>query len=941
MNFFNLVKFLRLDHHDWLEVKMMKTFVKHIIALLIKSAFWFRYKVTVKGLDKLNKNNLNKPGGTLFLPNHPTVFVDPSLVTLAVWPKFPIRPMIVEYQFYTPIVNSLMRYLDALPVPSFTNTSNSLKKKKSDKVIETVIQDLRQGQNFLIYPAGRTKQTALEAIGGSSAVQKIVNETPEANVVLVRVKGLWGSSFSRAYTGKAPPMFQTMWLGMKHVFKNLLFFTPRRHVTIELEPAPADFPYKGTRLEINKYLEAYYNKPDGLTEQTGNYPGDSFIKVSYSAWGDVFYDLPTEDTSKDTQIKLDSIPNEVKQKVITRLSEIAEIDPALIKPEMNLSVDIGMDSLDISEVAIFLQESFEIRGVPNTELTSVGKVMAIAAKQIVYKEEADEDTVSTSKWNKVLGARKRVEIAPGKTIPEVFLNNCRRMGSATACVDERSGILNYQQLKLRVLLLAEYIKELEGEYIGILLPSSVGANVLILATQMAGKVPLMINWTVGPRHLESVVRLSNIKHVLTSWAFLDRLENVDLTGIEDMLIMLEEQRHHFNLFKKVKAFILSKRSNASILKHFNIKQQTEDGKAVLLFTSGTESMPKGVPLSHQNLLSNQRAALEGLGIYSDDTFLSMLPPFHAFGFTVTTLIPPLSGLKSVYSPDPTDGKRLARSIEKWGASIICGTPSFIKGIMKAAKPEQLKTVRICFTGAEKAPPELFDLMTRFFGTKEFFLEGYGITECSPVLTFNREGIEHIGVGLAAKGVELCIVHPETYELLPVGTQGLILARGPSIFKGYINPGLISPFVELQGVSWYKTGDLGFLDVEGNLTISGRLKRFIKIGAEMVSLAALEDALLQVGLKKGWPITHEGPALAVCAKEPPAEKARIYLFTTFSTNVDDINVALREAGFSNLVKVSNTMHLSEIPLMGSGKINYRLLETDYLPKMEVENKQPTY
>jgi acyl-CoA synthetase (AMP-forming)/AMP-acid ligase II/1-acyl-sn-glycerol-3-phosphate acyltransferase/acyl carrier protein len=916
----------------------MKTFVKHLIALFLRFAFWFRYKVTVKGLEKLNKTNLNKSGGTLFLPNHPSVFVDPSLVTLAVWPKFPIRPMIVEYQFYTPIVNSLMRYLDALPIPSFTTTSNSLKKRKSDKVIETVIQDLRNGQNFLIYPAGRTKQSGFEAIGGSSAVQKIVNEAPEANIVLVRVKGLWGSSFSRAYTGKAPPMFQTIWLGMKHVFKNLLLFTPRRHVIIELEPAPVDFPYKGTRLEINKYLEAFYNKPDGLTQQTGNYPGDSLIKVSYSTWSDVFYDIPPEDKSKDSQIKLESISEDVKQKVIKRLSEIAEIDPALIKPEMNLSVDIGMDSLDVSEVAIFLQESFEVRGVPNTELTSVGKVMAIAAKQIVFKEEIEEDTTSTSKWKEPLGPRNRIDIAPGKIVPEVFLNNCDRMGSAIAFVDERSGILTYRQLKLRVLLLAEYIQSLEGEYLGILLPSSVGATLLILATQLAGKVPLLINWTVGPRHLESVTRLSNVKHVLTSWAFLDRLENVDLKGIEEMLLMLEEQRHHFTLAKKLKAFFWSKRSTASILKRFNLAQQSEDSKAVLLFTSGTESMPKGVPLSHKNLLSNQRAAMEGLVIYSDDIFLSMLPPFHAFGFTITTLIPPLSGLKSVYSPDPTDGKRLARAIEKWGATIICGTPSFIKGVMKAAKPEQLKTVRICFTGAEKAPPELFDLMTRFFGTKEFFLEGYGITECSPILTFNREGKEHIGVGLPAQGVELCIVHPENYEIQPGGKQGLILARGPNIFNGYLNPGLTSPFVELQGVSWYKTGDLGYLDQEGNLTISGRLKRFIKIGAEMVSLAALEDALLQTGLNKGWPITHEGPALAICAKEFPTEKAKIYLFTTFPTTADDINTALREAGFSNLVKVSNTMHLPEIPLMGSGKINYRLLETDYLPKLDTEKKE---
>lgn len=913
--------------------RAMKQLVKHLIALFLRFAFWFRYRVTVKGLESLTPQALNKPGGILFLPNHPSVFVDPSLVTLSVWPKFPIRPMVVEYQFYTPVVNSLMHYLDALPVPDFANTSNTLKKKRTEKVIQTVIEGLKKGDNFLIYPAGKTKQTGYESIGGSSAVQHIIHNTPEANVVLVRVKGLWGSSFSRAYTGKAALMFPTIWQGMKHVFKNLLFFTPRRQVIIELEPAPADFPYDKSRLEMNKYLEAYYNKPDGLTKQEGNYPGDSLIRVSYSAWKEVLYELPQQKEFDDKDVNLSAISNSIKQKVLSRLAQIAETQAESIKPNMNLATDLGLDSLDIAEVAIFLQDTFDVQNIPNQELTTVARVLGIAAKQIVFETETDNDHADISKWMKTSGPRRRISLAPGKLIPEVVLNVCDKMGHEVACADERSGILTYSNLKLRVILLARFIRQLEGEYIGILLPSSVGASILILATQLAGKVPLLINWTVGTRHLESVVKLSNVKHVLTSWSFIDKLENVALDPIEDILMMLEDQRRHFTLLEKIKAFILSKRSTASLLKKFKLNEKTENDKAVLLFTSGTESLPKGVPLSHKNILSNQGAALEGLKIYSDDVFLSMLPPFHAFGFSITSLIPLVCGLKAIYSPDPTNGKKLAQTAQRWGATILCGTPAFIKGIMKVATKEQLKTVRLCFTGAEKAPPELFQYMDQFFGQNCLFLEGYGITECSPVLTFNREGMPHCGVGLAAKGVELCIVHPETEVLLPVGTQGMILARGPNVFSGYLNPGLSSPFIDINGVSWYKTGDLGFLDDQGNLTISGRLKRFIKIGAEMISLAAIEEGLLQAGMKKGWPLIQEGPALAICSKEIPGEKTKIFLFTTFPILLDEVNAAIKEAGFSNIVKISNVMRLLEIPLMGSGKINYRLLESEYLPKLE--------
>jgi len=187
-----------------------------------------------------------------------------------------------------------------------------------------------------------------------------------------------------------------------------------------------------------------------------------------------------------------------------------------------------------------------------------------------------------------------------------------------------------------------------------------------------------------------------------------------------------------------------------------------------------------------------------------------------------------------------------------------------------------------------------------------------------------------GVGLALPGVELLIVHPETEAVLPVGERGLILARGANVFKGYLNPGLSSPFTTVEGKQWYKTGDLGFLDEEGILTISGRMKRFIKMGGEMVSLASIEDALLQMAPKKNWPTNEEGPALAICAKETAGEKTKIFLFSRFELSVDEVNNSLKEAGFSNLVKVSSVTRLPEIPIMGTGKINYRQLESD-LPK----------
>lgn len=548
--------------------------------------------------------------------------------------------------------------------------------------------------------------------------------------------------------------------------------------------------------------------------------------------------------------------------------------------------------------------------------------MGLAARVTPYgKVEEDEQHLNFEKWYQP-HPHIQADIAEGETTFEAFLNRCQERKGVPAAGDAIAGILTYNQLKMRALLLADYIKNLPGQYIGIMLPSSVAAYVTVFACQLAAKIPLMVNWTVGPRHLESVLSLSNVEVILSSWSFIDRLENVDLTPIEDKILMLEDVRRQLSLKDKVKAFYRSKLSTKTLLNQLGLNDITKNHVAVLLFTSGTENMPKGVPLSHENLLSNQRSAVKEVKIYQDDIILGMLPLFHSFGFTVTGLLPLLAGIRVAYSPDPTDGKRLAHVIEKWRTTIVCGPPSFLKGIFKNSTHNQLDSIRISFTGAEKAPEDLFKLAAQV--SRCSLMEGYGITECSPILTANLSGDSSQGVGKPFPGTELCIVSLETNEPLPQGERGLVLARGPNIFKGYLNVGTTSPFVTINGKQWYSTGDLGYLTPEGSLILAGRLKRFIKIGGEMVSLAAIEDALQPIITQSKS--DEEGPRLAVCAKEEAGEKTKIFVFTLFPVCLDNVNRTLREAGFSNLVKVNKVQQLSEIPLMGSGKINYRALES---------------
>jgi long-chain-fatty-acid--[acyl-carrier-protein] ligase len=913
----------------YLSGEIMRKLFEYFVYYFLTLSLWFRYRITFKGLENINPKVLNKPGGVLFLPNHPSLFIDPVAVTKGIWFKYPIRPIIIEYMYYVPIIHGLMRFVDAIPIPDNEKSSNSLKRRRNEKALQQVIKGLKDGQNFLIYPGGRLKETHREVIGGSSGVHTILQNVPEANVVLVRTTGLWGSIFSKAFSERTPPFFPTLLRGIKIAFKNLLFFAPRREITVEFLPAPADFPYGASRLELNRYLENWYNKsskPTGLSSD--KYPGEPLNLVPYSFWRNDLPQPKKEVPLVKEEIDLSKISPEIRTKVIEQLAIMTERAPESIKSEMNLSTDLGLDSLDASELILFLQEQFELGHIPSKELTTVGKVMAIANKQATFAEEEEEDKSDITSWNKP-SQKGILTIADGKTIIEVFLNNCERMGKSVAFADIRSGVLNFKTAKLRVILLAEYIRKLPGEHIGIVLPASVAATLTYLACLLAGKIPVMINWTVGPRHLDSVVALSGIKTVISSWSFVDRLSNIDFTPIQDMMLMLEDVRRELSLKDKLKAALRSKHGTKSLLRTFRISTKKESDTAVILFTSGTESQPKGVPLSNNNILSNLRSLTAIEVLEKQDSFFAILPPFHSFGLTACALLGPLSGMKVAFYPDPTDGRNLARQVEKWRPTMMVGAPSFLRKLLKAATPNQIKSLRFMVTGAEKAPAELFQ-MAEQLGIGHTVYEGYGVTECSPVLTSNYPGpIPEGGVGRPLPNIEILIVHQDTHEILPQGKQGLILAKGPNVFAGYLNKDVKSPFVNIQGEQWYNTGDLGFIDELGRLTISGRLKRFIKVGGEMISLGALEEALVEIAIKNKWPLEEEGPTFAVCVKEANGDKPRIAVFAKCPVDVDLLNRELKQIGFSNLVKINMAKQIEEIPLMGAGKIHYRELEARYM------------
>jgi long-chain-fatty-acid--[acyl-carrier-protein] ligase len=482
-----------------------------------------------------------------------------------------------------------------------------------------------------------------------------------------------------------------------------------------------------------------------------------------------------------------------------------------------------------------------------------------------------------------------------------------------AVADQTSGVLSYRRLLVATQLLGRRLGQLPGRAIGVLLPASVAADVVFFGLHRFGKLPVMLNWTTGPANLAHAVEKLDIRCVVTSRKLIDRL-GIEVPGAE--YVFLEDLRLGVGKLEAVAALLATYLFPGRLLKH--VPRPDPDEAAVVLFTSGSESTPKTVPLSHRNLIHNAQSSLVVLEATPADAMLGFLPPFHSFGLLGNVIATILAGIRVVHHPDPTDAAALVRITAGYRTSLLVSTPTFLSYMLARATPDDLRSLRIIITGAEKCPEAIF-ARARELAPQATILEGYGITECSPVIAGNRPGRVRAGtVGLPVDGVELCVVDPESKRLLPGNTPGLLLVRGPSVFHGYLKYDGPDPFLEVDGRRWYVTGDLVRLDEEGYIHFCGRLKRFLKAGGEMISLPALEEPF-----NERWPPTEDGPQVAVEGVET-ADGRWIVLFTTQDISLREAGAILAEAGFRGVMRLDEVVRLGAFPVLGTGKTDYKVL-----------------
>lgn len=515
-----------------------------------------------------------------------------------------------------------------------------------------------------------------------------------------------------------------------------------------------------------------------------------------------------------------------------------------------------------------------------------------------------------------------------------LLKGLKQHGSVAKVIDGVDGQeLGFDKIFAAAAAFSKHIRQVtDKNRVGILLPPGRGGLIANLAVVFAGKIPVNLNFTAGPDAVAYAIKEAELDRFITAQAFIDKLPKFPWPP-EEQLVFVEKTLAKFK--GKIKLwYIFGKLFSASRLaKMLSISKSGDHEEAMLLFTSGSSGDPKGVVLSHRNLLANVNQFGCRIDLDSDDRVLGCLPLFHSFGATVTMWYPIIEGVTLVTYPSPLEIAKLAELVEKYRVSLLISTPTFLRGYLRKAKPEQLRSTKLVVTGAEKLPSKVADAFEKRFGKP--VLEGYGLTETSPATNVNLPNPLPIGaddrrpvvanhrpgsVGHLIPGVAVRITDPDTDEPLPIMSSGMIWLKGSNIFEGYLNQPERTEEVLVNG--WFRTGDLGRMDEDGFLYIEGRLSRFSKIGGEMVPHETVEDS---INAAMGFDPEDERKITIVGVPDEAKGEALILLTTEADLDKSELRARLLEKGVPALWIPKTLVVIDAIPHLASGKLDIKSCE----------------
>jgi acyl-[acyl-carrier-protein]-phospholipid O-acyltransferase/long-chain-fatty-acid--[acyl-carrier-protein] ligase len=512
-----------------------------------------------------------------------------------------------------------------------------------------------------------------------------------------------------------------------------------------------------------------------------------------------------------------------------------------------------------------------------------------------------------------------------KGLGHAFIDSARRNWGRLAIADSSGRELKYGELLIASLILRNRIRSLtpkSEQSIGILLPTGSASAMANLATTLDGRRGVNLNYTAPAASFGSAQKQCEIETILTSRKFLERLPELPLP---QNVLYMEDLMASIGAGEKFRAFLKARLSPVRML--LGGKRVAPDDIATVLFSSGSTAEPKGVMLSHHNLQSNMESFRAVINLKRDDVILATLPFFHSFGYTVLFWFPLLSGIKTICHTNPLEAETIGKIAEKYKASMLLTTPSFLVAYVRKIKPEQFASLRYAFTGAEKLQPRIAAMFEKRFSIQP--LEGYGATELSPVCAVSLpnvtiDNLEETGnreerLGRVLPGMAMKIVHPDSRETLAPGEEGLIYVKGPNVMRGYLNKEELTASVIHDG--WYDTGDIGFMDNDAFFAITGRLSRFSKLGGEMISHGAVETAL-QEALNVG----PDALSVVAVADDRKGEKLCV-IHTALNQSEEEVLEVLKNLDIPNLWKPKSKdwIQVETLPLLGSGKLDIRSMK----------------
>jgi acyl-[acyl-carrier-protein]-phospholipid O-acyltransferase/long-chain-fatty-acid--[acyl-carrier-protein] ligase len=478
-------------------------------------------------------------------------------------------------------------------------------------------------------------------------------------------------------------------------------------------------------------------------------------------------------------------------------------------------------------------------------------------------------------------------------------------------------------LAMAVVLARRWRRTMPGRRIGIVLPPGIGGTLANLGVVLADKIPVNLNFTMGRTAAEACLRQAGLETILSAPTLQAKCKEFPWPAqTTDLGAEIQACDKLAVLGWLALIFLLP---SSWLVRLLGVPSEGDRQEAALLFTSGSSGEPKGVPLSHRNIISNVLQVADVDIIGSGDAVLSCLPLFHSFGFTTNLWFPILHGNRFITVPSPLDTKRTAEAIQHEHAAILMSAPTFLRPYLKRVEPDQLRSLRGIMAGAEKLPPELEQAFRERFGVPIF--EGYGLTETSPVVSVNlpdpaiptstagpQHGNRPGSVGRLMPGMTARIVQPESGAALSLFDTGLLLLRGPNVFGGYLNNPQKTAAVLQDG--WFNTGDLARFDEEGFLFIEGRLSRFSKIGGEMVPHGTVEQIIIEAF---HLPV-EDGQPVAVVGVADPVKGEGLVLLTTAAITAEALHAKMAAAGVSNLWIPRVIHQVAKIPTLATGKVD---------------------